>query len=463
MKTPEHLGRFLYWKEQRLRGRADIRSRLEWLMETQWLTPKEVKEVQLTKLRQVVEHAYKTVPYYKEVMEERGLKPQDINDSHDLRKLPLLTRNLLSVNKDRLLSSEADHETLQTNYSSGSTGVRAEFTQDLNFRMWMRAHQLRTYQWCGNWRLGEPFVLLWGSEIYWSYKQLVDRVENFLTNRREFNTFRLSNDLVSRFLTKLVRFKPALVSTYTNAMHLISREAEKQGVRIEGLRAIQTTSEPLPPAMRDRISSIFDCEVFDKYGSRESNIVSHESPSHEGMCIQAENVYIEFIGEDGQPTKGDEKGKIVLTTLNNMSMPLIRYETSDIASAMSGYCSSGIGLPRMSGVAGRLQDLIVSPNGDYIDAYFFSYLFMRFNEIHWFQIVQSESDRLLVRLFAPTGLSLTTRKELLDRIHHHTGYPYKVEWELLTAMPESSTGKYRLCVSELDDVKALLHQYRKFE
>lgn len=449
VKIPRSLAESLYWKNLELKGTGDIKKRLEWLEENQWKSPKELREQQFAKLCKIIDHAYRTVPFYRNIFEERGLTPKDISSFDDMHKLPLLTRDLLRNNQEQLLSSEADHATLQTNFSSGSTGVRAVFKQDLNFRMWMRAHQLRTYKWCSDWKIGEPFVLLWGSEIYWSLKTFRDKIDNLITNRREFNTFRLSDELIRNFLKKLVNYKPVLVSTYTNAMYLIAREARKQGIKINGLRSIQTTSEPVPTTMRDEIKEIFECDVYDKYGSRETNIVAHESPNHEGMLIQTENVFVEFLNSEGKPTKPGEKGRIVVTTLNNFSMPLIRYETSDLAAPLEGYCSSGIGLPRMTSVAGRVQDLIITPTGEHIDAYFFSYLIMRFKEIHWFQVVQTELDQLLIRMYVPNGLSNETRNALIERIHTHTKYPFKISFDLLDNMPESSTGKFRLCVSEL--------------
>ncbi|HDR8128710.1 TPA: phenylacetate--CoA ligase family protein [Bacillus cereus] len=449
MKMPETVAKYLYWKTQDLRGRNEIKQRLEWLNETQWWTPKQLQELQFEKFKQTIEHAYNTVPYYKRLFEERDITPNDISSFKDIKKLPLLTREKLLDNQNMLVSTEADYDTLQTNFSSGSTGRRAEFKQDVNFRLWMKAHQLRTYQWCNNWDLGKPFVLLWGSEIYWSFKEVIDKAENLMTNRKEFNTFNLSKDLISDFLIKLCKYKPYLVSTYTNAMYLIAKEAEKQNLQIEGLKAIQATSEPVPIAMRKDMRRIFNCEVYDKYGSRETNIISHESPNHEGNLIQVENVFVEFLNEKGEDCQPGEKGRIVVTTLNNLSMPLIRYETSDLASPLEGYCSSGLGFPRMSDVHGRIQDLILTPSGEHIDAYFFSFLFMRFKEIHWFQVVQQKIDHLLIRLYVPNGVSQSILDEITNRIHHHTGFPYNLEFEKLNKMPESPTGKFRLCISEL--------------
>jgi len=246
----------------------------------------------------------------------------------------------------------------------------------------------------------------------------------------------------------MVRFKPKLVSTYSNAMHLIAKEAARRRMVVPGLAAIQGTSEPLPPELRNTITEGLGCEVFDKYGMRETGPIAHESPDHSAMLIQSENVFVEFLDENGDPCPDGKSGRIVVTPLNNFAMPMIRYQTSDLATPL-GPATGDLPFPRMSHVAGRLHDLIVTPNNDHIDAYLFSYLIMRFPEVHWFQVVQREVASLQLRIYAPGGMGPDTEREIVARIQHHTGYPFKIEFENLTDMPESPTGKFRLCVSEL--------------
>jgi phenylacetate-CoA ligase len=451
-RVPARLARRLYWLEQRLRGRGIILDHLMALRRSQELPARLVREQQLEKLRALLVHAQRTVPYYRRVMAEAGFDAARMSELGELRKLPLLTRHLLRTEKEALRSEHADRRTLITNYSSGSTGVRAEFEQDGDFRRWMRAFQFRTYEWCNGWQIGDPFVLLWGAEIYFQNKHLIERIEHRLMNRFELNTFRITQELLSRFLATLREVRPALVSTYTNVMHLIAREAERRGIRDLGIGAIQTTSEPLTPEIRAKMREICGCEIFDKYGSREMGIICQESPRHEGMCIMAENVHVEFLREDDSPCNPGEPGRLVITQLNNRAMPLIRYEMSDLAAPLEGTCSSGIGLPRMTSVAGRQQDLIYTPRGDHIDAYFFSYLIMRFDQIHWFQVVQREVASIVLRVYAPGGLTREVAAELVERIHHHTGFELGVEFDILREMPTSATGKFRLCISELGHV-----------
>lgn len=439
----------IYWAQLRLRGRDGVRQRLQWLIGNEACSASEIDEIQRSKLCDLVTHARSTVPYYAEVFAERGLRTDDVCQVSDLQKLPVLSRSVLAANQQDLLSTSADKSSLQVNYSSGSTGQRAQFAQDLDFRLWMRAHQLRTYSWCGNWQLGEPFVLLWGSEIYWRLRQPIERWENRLTNRREFNTFRLSPALVRRFADELERFSPVLVSSYANALHLVARELELRRRSLHRLRAVQATSEPFPPELRSRVSDAFSCQVYDKYGMRETNIVAHESPDHSGMMVQSENVIVEILDDDGNVCPQGQPGRVVVTALNNFAMPLIRYETSDIAALLPRPAGQTLPFPTMTPVAGRRHDLIVIPGGGHVDSYFFSYLLMQQPEIHWFQVEQHVPEELVIRLYAPGGLNAALRDVLADRIRHHTGFAFRIYFDTMARMPVSSTGKFRLCVSHV--------------
>jgi phenylacetate-CoA ligase len=449
LKIPPHIAEGLYWAALRLRNKTAVRARIELLVRTQWLSPASIRELQLDKLRRLTKHCYETVPYYRNAMDRCGIRPEHIHDFDAFAKIPLLRRDALRGHQKSLLSSTSDREKVALRHSSGSTGQRTEFFQDADFDLWSRAHQIRTYGWCGGWRIGEPFALVWGAPMHIETKLWPERAENFLSNRIELASFRLDPQSIENLLARLLRFRPALISGYTTALYLLAQLALQKGVHLEGLLAVQPNAEPLSQPMRETMERGFDCPVFDKYGTRESNIVAHESPHHEGMCIQAEHTYVEFMNDNDRPCKPGELGKVVLTTLNNFAMPLLRYETSDLASPVRGYCSSGVGLPRMSHVAGRLQDLLCTPAGGVIHPQVFSNIMRQFAEVAWFQIVQQKESELLVRVWAPNGLSLDSQARITGLIREQSGFPLDMCYELLPGMPESQTGKFRLCICEV--------------
>ena len=88
MKLPKTVAKKLYWTNQSLQGNQEIRQRYETLMASQWMTPDEIRDLQFQKLSTLVAHAYENVPYYREVMQHRGLTPADFKCPEDINKLP---------------------------------------------------------------------------------------------------------------------------------------------------------------------------------------------------------------------------------------------------------------------------------------------------------------------------------------------------------------------------------------
>ncbi|GIE86815.1 phenylacetate--CoA ligase family protein [Actinoplanes regularis] len=436
-----------YWTSQSMQGNSAVRRRLKHLLDTQTWSATDLARLQAEKLCSVIRHAYETVPYYREVMHRRGLRPSDVTDVADLQKLPILTRATVRDHPGRLMSAAAGPD-LTRRGSSGSTGQRVEICHDRDFDLWCRAHQLRTYTWCGDWQLGEPFALVWGSPAYFESQTRHQRLDNRVSRRIEINAYRLDHDAIAAILDRLIRHQPSLISGYSTSLYLIARLAARRQIRLPGLRAVQPNAEPLTPAMREAMVGGFGCPVFDKYGSRETNIVAHEAPDHDGMLIQSEHTIVEVVDENDRPVPSGQPGRLLLTQLNNRAMPLIRYETTDLATLLEPH-PAGFGFPRMSPVMGRMQDVLCTPHGGLIHPQLFSNILRQFPLIDWFQVVQDRLDHLLIRMVASSGLGDDDRAQITRLIAELTGYPFAIDYERLADMPMSPTGKYRICVSDL--------------
>ncbi len=204
--------------------------------------------MQQEKLAELLDHAWRTVPYYRRIFDAHGITPRDIQSVADLPRLPLLTRAALQANQDDLVSDAADLATLTVNYSSGSTGQRACFRQDREFRLWMRAHSCAPMlvRSLAPRRAVRPLVGI-GNLL----EQQDARGQAFQSRVAAAGDehLRLSQEDLARFVAGLGSFDPVLISSYSNALHLVARELEMRGMRLPALRAVQSTSEPFPPAI----------------------------------------------------------------------------------------------------------------------------------------------------------------------------------------------------------------------
>ena len=102
------------------------------LMESQWFTPSQLAELQEKKLRVLLEHAYKNVPYYRKVFDTLGLKPRDIKDKEDLDKLPLLKKDYIRENPSAFLAKNISKKEFKTVSTSGTTGAPLKLFKDKN-------------------------------------------------------------------------------------------------------------------------------------------------------------------------------------------------------------------------------------------------------------------------------------------------------------------------------------------
>src|SRR6185436_11340307 len=127
--------------------------------------------------------------------------------------------------------------------------------------------------------------------------------------------------------------------------------------------AIIASSMMLLPHERAVIERVFDVKVTDLYGCEEVGLIASECERHEGLHINAEQVLVEILREDGTPAGPGETGAVVVTDLLNRAMPFIRYRMEDMAEAAAQKCSCGRGLPTLRRVVGRIADFLKRRDG----------------------------------------------------------------------------------------------------
>jgi phenylacetate-CoA ligase len=423
---------------------------LDELRRTQWLPREAIEELQLRRLRRLVQHAYDHVGYYRELFETRGIDPRDLRSLDDLRRLPVLTKGALRENLFfDLLSDNHDKRKIQKISTSGSTGEPLALYVD-RFQLDMRwANTARNVEWTG-YRFPDRQVRLWHATIGLSRQQaLKEHLDAWLSGRRFFPVFGLDDATIRRYLDYVRRTRPALLDGYAEAFNVIANVLGREPV--DGLRAgaVISSAQTLPPETRARVEAAFGCRVFDKYGAREFSGIAHECEAHAGYHVNAESYLVEVM-RDGRPAAEGEVGEVLVTDLNNRCVPLLRYQLGDLAVATREPCACGRGLPRIRRVIGRVQAVVRGTNGRYLPATFFAHFFKEYEyAVARYQVVQEAPDRIDVRIIRRPRFTRAIEEDIRRGLAEALGRETVLRFDFVDEIALGRTGKAQSCICRI--------------
>jgi phenylacetate-CoA ligase len=439
----------------------DVEHYYETLRKTQWLSASEQRELQDEKLRRLVRHAYRNVPFYRARMQERKLRPEDVRGQDDLHKLPFVTKDDIRRHLYfDIMSENHDKAQVLRVTTSGSTGEPFVCYADraqLEFR-W--AATLRAQEWTG-YRFGDPTVRLWHQTLGMTKSQIVrERLDALLSNRTFVPIFEISDENLEAMVRTIERASPVLLDGYAEALDFLAHYVKSRGPLAKAPRAIMSSAQTLPASSRTLIEEAFGCRVFDKYGSREFSGIAYECEAHAGHHVVAEGYVVEIL-KGGRPAAPGEIGEVVITDLNNYCMPFIRYRIGDLAEAMdsSAVCSCGRGAPRIGAIEGRVQSIIQGEGGRYLPGTFFAHYLKEFDHaIKRFQVVQETRDHVRFRVVRGGRYSDDVLAEVLSTFRRHLGEKMRIDVEFVDDVAMVRTGKRLASVSRLPlDFQAHAH------
>lgn len=422
------------------------------LRKSQYLSHEQIADFQVQQLKKLIRHAYYNVPHYRKAMDEAAIRPSDIRSLDDLRRLPMLSKQTLRENLYfDFFASNHDKERMIKVATSGSTGEPLVTYADQKQLEMRFANTIRGQEWTG-WRFGDKSIRLWHQTIGMTKIQVIkEKIDALLIRRTFIPAFELNKKNISLFLRKIKALKPVLIDGYAESFNLLARYAQKEDFEEISPKAIMTSAQIMPDHVRDHIEKSFGSEVFDKYGSREFSGIAYECECHEGHHIMAESYIVELL-TDNKPTKPGEVGEVVITDLNNYSVPLIRYRIGDLAVAMDPkhLCSCGRGLPKIGKIEGRSQATVTGANGVWLPGTFFSHFFKEFDrEVRMYQVIQHEDASIELNIVKESGFGSNAEKLIVDALHSVLGEETSISIRYTEQIPLSPTGKRIPVVSHL--------------
>lgn len=408
----------------------------------------------LSKLNKLLDYAYRNITYYQEMFEKSGIVIDgniNLTSMNDLHRLPFLTKDIINQQKENLFSKEISDRQSYKNTSGGSTGKPVVFMQDREYFI----NNVANFYIAESWRgvgLYDSRLKLWGAErdIFSGKKPLISHVRDFVSNTITLNTLSMSSQDMKNFIDILNRKKPALIIAYVQSIYELAKYAKEKKIQVEKQNAIHAAAGTLHAFMREEIEDVFGCEVYNHYGSREVGAIASECNAHDGLHIMMDHTLVEVVNENGNLCKAGEEGEIVVTTLNNYSMPLIRYKIGDIG-IMQEYseCNCGCTYPKLQKVLGRTTDIFKTKKGTKIYGGYFTRLFYFYGWINQFQVIQEEIDKIVVNIVTNSKTDHDNLDEIEKKIKLVMGDECEIEFKFPSSIPKTKTGKFLYTISKI--------------
>lgn len=406
-----------------------------------------LRELQFEQVGALLQHAVSSVPFYRD-RESRYRLPAGPVTVEAFRSLPLLDRATIQQQGEALASRSVpvSHGKLLERHTSGSTGrpMRCLGT-DLASLIW-DAQTLRDHLW---------------HERDFTAKLAVIRTN--MERRRETHWAGSASDVletgssvsldiatdIEEQLNWLVEENPAYLLTHPSNLGALARLSMERGIRPAGLQQARTFGEALRDDLRETVRRAWQVNITDLYSSEECGYMALQCPTGHHYHVQAESVFLEVLDESGRPCLPGETGRVVVTTLQNFAMPLIRYESGDFAEVGSA-CACGRSLPVLKRIHGRQRNMLTLPDGRHHWPSFPAEMWLSVAPVEQFRLVQRDPAVIEVNYVMSREVSGEEKSLLEHALVERLGYRFRFIWQRQEAITHGANYKFEDFVSELD-------------
>lgn len=430
-------------------GGSRIPQHLKTIKQLEFASREQIQELANRKLEQLLLHAYSNVPYYHELLPECGVLSEGKVILDNFSRIPVLTKEIIRAQGNNLYSSDYKSRKPYDNTSGGSTGEPVKFIQDREYNDWNIATKLYFNLVLGK-DLGQPEIKFWGSDrdILAGNLTVKDRLINVFYNRKFFNSYRLGKKEIRRLIDLNNRFKPTAYWAYMESALELSNYLSRHELYFHPPEIVISTIGPLTEEVKEKIESNMNCKVYNQYGSREVGVVSCQCKKQRSMHTFPWWNYVEILDQQGRAVE-NQQGRVIVTTLHNYSMPLIRYDIGDVAIAGGWGCDCGRNSLLLKKVVGRTLGYFKKADGSLAHSHFLvQALFFR-DWIKRFQIIQDEIDHVLIKV--QLNENAEANKSDVEDITRKTkilmGESCKVDFDFVEDIRRTASGKfvYTLC------------------
>ena len=405
-----------------------------------------IADYQLDKLRALLLHAAKHVPFYRQTFRAVGFDPERLRDPADLRALPLLDKETVRANIKDFLADNISRHRMAYYTTGGSTGTPfgVYYLRGASGRE--RAFMLKQWRRVG-FHLSDRRALLRGLPVrnrrHWRY---LPAERGFV-----FSNFHMTPANVAVYARTMKAKGLAYLHSYPSAVIDFARHLQDLGLEPPKFKAILASSENLYPGQRELIETFFGTRLYSWYGHTENLILAGECEISNHYHIFPEYGLAEVIKPDGShASREGDTGELVGTTVDNFAMPLIRYKTDDWAVMGPASCACGRPYKLLQATRGRWhQEMLVGKLGNLISITALNVHTGVFDRVHQAQFYQSEKGKVELRIRRKADYTDRDSRGILAALEEKMGDTIEINLTFTEDIPLSPSGKFRLVVQEL--------------
>lgn len=395
-----------------------------------------------------IKDVYQNVAFYSRKAEENNVNIGMLDLQKDWHKIPLLKKQELSVAGEGIIMPDCIplwlSEQLPAVYTSGSSGICLKV-------FWRLSDVIKSLLPLWLYRKKDYGVSPQDKYCYFYSSRTFGREDceiEILKNQMGFSKNNLTEQRMIEIYQKMQEYDPVWLSLQPSiAMLLCDVKRKYDFPEFSSLRYIEMSGEMLTTHMKKRFQDAFQCRVVNQYGAYEVNSIAYECKNGNLHCME-QNVILEILDQDGNEVPDGTEGDIYITSLQNRTMPFIRYKIGDRGYLCKGVCSCGRTGRVLCLTEGRVTDWIITRERRKINPYVLMRPIENINRmleepVMQFQVVQEDYDEFTYRLVAEKEVQYEIERLIFENICEEELSGCRVNIEFCDCILPDESGKVR--------------------
>lgn len=376
----------------------------------------------------IFRRAYDKSPFYHRLYTEVGIKKEDIKCLEDIKKLPVITKDMVKKYAQEMLT--VPKWQVMAGHTSGTTGTPLTVYSSWSSIWWNQAYTYSARLRNG-FKYGQPLVSLRGN---------LDRntmhMKVHVSNTLYLSSYCINKDTIKSYYELISKHKPVAIEGYPSSLYTLALCMSEAGLKLD-IPVAFTSSETLLDYQRTLIEKQLGTEIYDNYGMTEQTIYLQEAFNHQGYYELPGYSINEYL-EDGE----------ICTSLTNEAFPLIRYRSNDVIEIAELNTDSPQTI--VKSIEGRKDDFLICKDGSRISR--LGFVFKEVQHVKCAQLLQSTIGKVTVLVVPNIDFCDADKKlienETIKRVGENN-MDIEVKLAKLEELRLTKRGKFRLIVNEI--------------